>query len=235
MYRNPLQVLSTLLFIAAPLAASTFSATSGSANITNTYGGPESITFTLTGPQLTSTTSSSWTPGYNALETLNNSFSFSLSLLQSDDGFSAGSATAGGNPYSVAYQGLLDLTALSNITLLPGSLTGSVSATLSGALNACSTANNCINNTGPTTNPFTVAMQPILGTLTYSYALLNPSSQPSDTFSSNSITLQYFLASATFTTTTPEPGTWIAGAGLALAIAFKGLRSRGQAQAKLSV
>ena len=82
MYRNPLQVLSTLLFIAAPLAASTFSATSGSANITNTYGGPESITFTLTGPQLTSTTSSSWTPGYNALETLNNSFSFSFIGLQ---------------------------------------------------------------------------------------------------------------------------------------------------------
>jgi hypothetical protein len=208
--------LVLLFILAVPALGSIFSADTASATIMNAYGGPESSAFQLAGPQLNLTASGANIPGYNTLQNLNASFNLSLSLLISDDGFESGSAIAGGTIYpSLAFSntGTLIINTLSPITITTTNLTFTTAATLSGSLHACATAFNCING-GPTSSPFDVSIPPINGLLTVTYANINP---PFST--------QYALKEAVFTTT-PEPGTWIAGFGLLAALATRKLKRR---------
>jgi hypothetical protein len=160
-----LKRIGILLLLGTPALGSVFSATSGSAAITNAFGGPEGATFQLTGPQLSVSASGGSIPGYNVLQTLNNPFSLTLSLLISDDGFESGSAVAGGTSYpSVAFSNggadTLAIAALTSITLTAGNLTVTTPATLSGTLAACTTAGVCVNGGGTPQHPFDVSIAP---------------------------------------------------------------------------
>jgi hypothetical protein len=191
-------------------AAPIYSLTAGTLTYVNNFlGSAEGDNFSFTGPQPVSVQGGGGTAStYDVFQNLNVAFNITLQLLIDDTGNESGAAAANGTNYGASeYTGGAQLTNSSPITLTAGNLTVSVPAIVSGELDVCTPDVSCPGGSAPnpplTSNPFDASFGPLSGILTVTYEQLNGGSN-------------YTLTNAQFTTTTPEPSTFLflaSGAG----------------------
>jgi hypothetical protein len=192
------------LFHQTAAAAPIYSLTAGTLTYLNNFlGGAESDTFSFTGPQPVSVQGGGGTAStYDVFQNLNVPFNITLQMIIDDTGNEAGAAAANGTNYGLSeYTGSGVLTNSSPITISAGNLTVSVPAIVSGELDVCTPDVSCPGGSAPnpglTSNPFDASFGPLSGILTVTYAQENVGSS------------NYTLTNAQFTTTTPEPSTFL--------------------------